>query len=547
MLHYFLLKSDDGDILLFKKDTTTVGSIGTRDSGALEIGSGDVYLQFNGANDWIKPVDGSGSNKSGVDLGTSGAKFDNLYLSGTASIGNLTIAGAQGTDGQLLTSTGSGIAWEDAPAGGPTFKTFGTDSIMIGDTTTGTIDAADNNVGLGVDVFAALTSGDYNVAIGYQAMGDAGQDGKTLDHMVAIGTSTLQQLESGYHNIAIGRESQRAIVTGSNNITIGYRTLYQENDVIGSANIVIGSNAGYNANGSSFHANVIIGDYAGYQATNRENVLIGEYSYSHTPGIVNFRNVTTLGSNAGRYATGSYNTFLGSFAGYGGNTSAPLNSGQYNTAVGHEALKGFTTAVGNTAIGYQASLDVTTGGYNTSLGYRAGYNITSGGNNTALGAYALFSSQTISYDTAIGFSALMDNTAGGSNVAVGWNAMNETTAAGSNVAVGYEALKWGTHQKSIAIGFQAMYDTNAGSTSMGSDDNIFIGAYAQQFLFAITFNSKKEYMPIPAGLYEFIGYQTIKWNEMMAASLVGIAPVLIIFIFLQKYLVEGLTAGAVKN
>ena len=76
---------------------------------------------------------------------------------------------------------------------------------------------------------------------------------------------------------------------------------------------------------------------------------------------------------------------------------------------------------------------------------------------------------------------------------------------------------------------------------------VFIGAYAQQFLFAITFNSKKEYMPIPAGLYEFIGYQTIKWNEMMAASLVGIAPVLIIFIFLQKYLVEGLTAGAVKN
>jgi len=34
---------------------------------------------------------------------------------------------------------------------------------------------------------------------------------------------------------------------------------------------------------------------------------------------------------------------------------------------------------------------------------------------------------------------------------------------------------------------------------------------------------------------------------MMAASLVGIMPVLIIFIFLQKYLVEGLTAGAVKN
>ena len=75
----------------------------------------------------------------------------------------------------------------------------------------------------------------------------------------------------------------------------------------------------------------------------------------------------------------------------------------------------------------------------------------------------------------------------------------------------------------------------------------FIGSYAQQFLFAITFNQKKEYMPIPSGLYEFIGYTTVKWNEMMAASLVGIAPVLIVFLFLQRYIVEGLTAGAAKN
>ena len=75
----------------------------------------------------------------------------------------------------------------------------------------------------------------------------------------------------------------------------------------------------------------------------------------------------------------------------------------------------------------------------------------------------------------------------------------------------------------------------------------FIGSYDQQFLFAISFNQKKEFMPIPAGLYEFIGYTTVKWNEMMAASLVGIAPVLLVFLFLQKYIVEGLTAGAVKN
>ena len=58
------------------------------------------------------------------------------------------------------------------------------------------------------------------------------------------------------------------------------------------------------------------------------------------------------------------------------------------------------------------------------------------------------------------------------------------------------------------------------------------------FLFAITFNQKKEYMPIPSGLYEFIGYTTVKWNEMMAASLVGIAPVLIVFYFFKNILLK---------
>ena len=76
---------------------------------------------------------------------------------------------------------------------------------------------------------------------------------------------------------------------------------------------------------------------------------------------------------------------------------------------------------------------------------------------------------------------------------------------------------------------------------------IFIGAYAQQFLFAITFNQTREYQPLPAGLFEFIGYQSVTWNEMMAAALTGVLPVMVIFLFLQKYLVAGLTAGAVKE
>ncbi|MGE4610384.1 MAG: carbohydrate ABC transporter permease [Paracoccaceae bacterium] len=77
--------------------------------------------------------------------------------------------------------------------------------------------------------------------------------------------------------------------------------------------------------------------------------------------------------------------------------------------------------------------------------------------------------------------------------------------------------------------------------------SVFIGAYAQQFLFAITFNQNRDYMPLPAGVFEFIGYQEVLWNELMAASLIGVLPVMLIFLFMQRFLIAGLTAGAIKE
>jgi multiple sugar transport system permease protein len=75
----------------------------------------------------------------------------------------------------------------------------------------------------------------------------------------------------------------------------------------------------------------------------------------------------------------------------------------------------------------------------------------------------------------------------------------------------------------------------------------FLTAYSQQFIFALTFNSKSDYMPLSVGLFAFFGRQEVAWNELMAASFVGILPVMILFSFLQRYLVAGLTAGAVKQ
>ncbi|MDQ0560124.1 multiple sugar transport system permease protein [Rhizobium mesoamericanum] len=75
----------------------------------------------------------------------------------------------------------------------------------------------------------------------------------------------------------------------------------------------------------------------------------------------------------------------------------------------------------------------------------------------------------------------------------------------------------------------------------------FIGSYAQQFIYALTFNSKTEFAPLPVGLFAYFGRQEVVWNELMAASFVGIAPAMIVIFFLQRYLVSGLTAGAVKQ
>ena len=76
---------------------------------------------------------------------------------------------------------------------------------------------------------------------------------------------------------------------------------------------------------------------------------------------------------------------------------------------------------------------------------------------------------------------------------------------------------------------------------------VFIDAYAKQYLFAITFNQTREFQPLPAGLMEFVGYTSVTWNQLMAAALTGVLPVILVFLFLQKYLVAGLTAGAIKE
>ena len=83
---------NDGAIASFYKDGTTVGSIGSRGGEFIAVGSGDTNLEFNFGSDQINPSSGTAARDNAINLGSSNARFKDLYLSGTAHVGNLSVA-----------------------------------------------------------------------------------------------------------------------------------------------------------------------------------------------------------------------------------------------------------------------------------------------------------------------------------------------------------------------------------------------------------------------------------------------------------------------
>lgn len=69
----------------------------------------------------------------------------------------------------------------------------------------------------------------------------------------------------------------------------------------------------------------------------------------------------------------------------------------------------------------------------------------------------------------------------------------------------------------------------------------------QEFLFALSFTSTKEMRTLPVGMNDYIGQYGIRYGELMASSVMVSLPVIVIFFFLQRQFVAGLTAGAVKG
>jgi len=74
----------------------------------------------------------------------------------------------------------------------------------------------------------------------------------------------------------------------------------------------------------------------------------------------------------------------------------------------------------------------------------------------------------------------------------------------------------------------------------------FVASWSE-LLFAITFTSQTEMRTLSAGLLLMVGQYEIQWGQLSAGVIISTVPVAMLFTFLQRHLIRGLTAGALKG
>ena len=75
---------------------------------------------------------------------------------------------------------------------------------------------------------------------------------------------------------------------------------------------------------------------------------------------------------------------------------------------------------------------------------------------------------------------------------------------------------------------------------------VFTAAWSE-LLFALMLINAEEKMTFPVGLLTFVSKFAVEWGQMMAATVLALIPACIFFALIQRFLVQGLTAGAVKG
>lgn len=80
---------------------------------------------------------------------------------------------------------------------------------------------------------------------------------------------------------------------------------------------------------------------------------------------------------------------------------------------------------------------------------------------------------------------------------------------------------------------------------------VSVGVYTfmiawNEYLFALTLTRTNEMRTVPIGIQLLMGQHSYDWSQIMAMSILGSIPILVLFTFFQRYFLSGMSAGAVK-
>jgi multiple sugar transport system permease protein len=81
---------------------------------------------------------------------------------------------------------------------------------------------------------------------------------------------------------------------------------------------------------------------------------------------------------------------------------------------------------------------------------------------------------------------------------------------------------------------------------------VSVGVYTfmlawNEFLFALTLTKTNDMRTVPIGIQLLMGQHSFEWNQMMAMSVLGSLPVLLLFLLFQRYFIAGMAAGSIKG
>lgn len=68
-----------------------------------------------------------------------------------------------------------------------------------------------------------------------------------------------------------------------------------------------------------------------------------------------------------------------------------------------------------------------------------------------------------------------------------------------------------------------------------------------EFIIALTLSSSESTRTVPVGLYYFVTATGVDWGKLMASVVLALAPIVVLFVLLQRQFVQGMMAGSLKG